>query len=171
MSASAMQQPHPQMGGSGAIRMPVLDEIQVMSGHFLLIFLILVSVYVSRIPQSTLVYFKHPIVQLLTISSILLITAKYGWIHGILAAVAAALVLTRAVRINPPQGMQEGMVDYIPATFIIEDSETTVIPQNHRWFSEKVLGERPMIIHEKEVQTSAVQDLSERSMGTSSVTR
>jgi hypothetical protein len=171
MSASAMQQPQPQMGGSGAIRMPVLDEIQVMSGHFLLIFLILVSVYVSRIPQSTLVYFKHPIVQLLTISSILLITAKYGWIHGILAAVAAALVLTRAMRINPQQGVQEGMVDYIPATFIIEDSETTVIPQNHRWFSEKVLGERPVMIHEKEVQTSAVQDLSERSMGSSSVTR
>lgn len=160
-----------QLGGAGAVRMPVLDEIQVMSGHFLLLFLILVSVYVSRIPNATLVYFKHPIVQLLTISSILLITAKYGWIHGILAAIAAALVLTRAKRTIPQQGVQEGLVDYIPAAFIIEDPETMVVPQNHRWFVEKVLGERPIMIHEKEVQTSAVQDFSERSMGTSSVTR
>lgn len=172
MSASAMQQPHPQMGGAGMIRMPVLDEIQTMSGHFLLIFLILVSVYVSRIPRETMLMFKHPLVQLISLSTIFLITAKYGWIHGIVAALAVALVLTRAMRLQPAvQGPTEGMVDYIPAAFIVEDSGTTVIPQNHRWFSEKVLGENPAIIHEKEVNTSAIQDLSERSMGSSSVTR
>lgn len=169
---SATQPFSGQFGGAGAVRMPVLDEIQVMSGHFLLIFLILVSVYVSRIPRSTMMLFKHPVVQLLSLSTIFLITAKYGWIHGIIAALAVALVLTRAMRVQPAvQGTTEGMVDYIPATFIVEDSETTVIPQNHRWFVEKVLGENPAIIHEKEVNTSAIQDLSERSMGSSSVTR
>ena len=166
-------QPFPgQMGGAGMIRMPVLDEIQFMSGHFLLIFLILVSVYVSRIPHDIMVYFKHPVVQLISLSTIFLITAKYGWIHGIIAALAVALVLTRAMRLTPTiQGPTEGMIDYIPGTFIVEDSETTIIPQKHRWFVEKIMGENPMLIHEKEVNTSAIQDLSQRSMGGSSVTR
>ena len=168
-------QPFPgQLGGAGAVRMPVLDEIQFMSGHFLLIFLILVSVYVSRIPHSTMMLFKHPVVQLLSLSTIFLITAKYGWIHGIIAALAVALVLTRAKRTQIPSSLSstaEGMADYIPAALVIEDQDTTVIPQNHRWFVEKVLGENPFIIREKEVKTTAVQDLSERSMGSSSVTR
>ncbi len=162
----------PQMGGAGAVRMPVLDEIQVMSGHFLLLFLVLVSVYVSRIPANVLVYFRSRIVQFVALSSIFLITAKYGWIHGILAALAVALVITRALREDATYAIKrEGMIDYIPATLIMEESGTTFVPQNHRWFGEKVLGENPVIIHEKEVRTSAVQDSSERSMGSSNVSR
>ncbi len=161
----------PQMGGAGAVRMPVLDEIQVMSGHFLLLFLVLVSVYVSRIPANVLVYFRNHIVQFVALSSIFLITAKYGWIHGILAALAVALVITRALREESVVAAKEGMIDYIPATLIMEESGTTFVPQNHRWFGEKVLGENPVIIHEKEVRTSAVQDSSERSMGSSNVSR
>ena len=173
MSASAMQQPLPQMGGAGATRMPVLDEIQVMSGHFLLLFLILVSVYVSRIPPKVLHYFKKWVVQFLALSSIFLITAKYGWIHGILAALAAALVISRALREESSYtlGASEGMIDYVPAALIMEESGTTFVPQTHRWFVEKVLGENPFLIREKEVYTTAVQDLSERSMGSSNVSR
>jgi hypothetical protein len=175
MSAAAgTVQPTPaaQMGGAGGTRMPVLDEIQEMSGHFLLLFLVLVSVYVSRIPTNVLSYFRSRIVQFVALSSIFLITAKYGWIHGILAALAVALVITRALREESSAAVaNEGMIDYVPAALIMEESGTTFVPQNHRWFVEKVLGENPFLIREKEVQTTAVQDLSERSMGSSNVSR
>lgn len=155
----------PQMGG---VRMSVLDEIQTMAGYFLLIGLTLVSVYVSRIPPSTLALFKTPGYQALGLAAVVLITAQYGWVHGILAALAYALVLARALRvINEGFGSNESIIDFIPASIILEDSGTEIVPENQRWFVEKVLGENPFLIREKEVKTQAVQDLSEQSMGSS----
>jgi hypothetical protein len=85
-----------------------------------------------------------------------------------MAALAFALLVSNAIR------KTEGMTNYIsmaPDVFVIEDADTTFIPSNHRWFVEKVLGETPFLIREKEVRTSAVQDFSEKSMGSSTVTR
>jgi hypothetical protein len=162
-----------QTGGAGSLtlqggaRMPVLDEASVMLGYFLLVGLVLVSVYVNRIPTSTLMYFNNPIVQASTLVGVIVITTIYGWVHGILAALAAALVISKALR-----SKKEGMSDYfIPTTLVLDNSDTTIIPEKHRWFSEEVLGENPFLIREKEVNTSAIQDYSDRSMGASSVTR
>ena len=158
----------PQVGG---VRNTVLDEVEVMTGHFLLLGLVLTSVYVSRIPATTLAYFRRPLVQVLGFASIILITARYGWIHGILGALAFALVVSRALRQR-----SEGMTNFLPLemgspVLIIEDSDTEIIPRNHRWFLEKIMGENPILIHEKDVSTSAVQDMSEKSMGSSTVTK
>jgi hypothetical protein len=143
---------------------PVLDEIRIMSSYFLLIFLVLVSVYVSRIPESVYSYFRSTWVQALGFVGVVGITSVYGPIHGILAALAFALVLSHALR-----SKTEGFTEYTPAVYISGDGDNTiVIPKNHRWFGEKVLGERPQLIREKQVNTSAVQDLSERTMGTGS---
>jgi hypothetical protein len=162
-----------QIGGAGSLtlqggaRMPVLDEACVMFGYFLLVGLVLVSVYVNRIPSSTLDYFRRSLVQAGGLVLVISITTMYGWVHGILAALALALVVSRALRTKT-----EGMADYlIPTTVVIDDSDTTIIPENHRWFGEKVLGENPFLIREKEVNTSAIQDSSTRSMGASSVSR
>ena len=77
--------------------------------------------------------------------------------HGIVAALAYALVVSRAMR-----GNMEGFSD-------LED--TYVISDTHRWFGEKIMNENPFIIRDKNVSTSAVQDMSEKSMGSSSSTR
>jgi hypothetical protein len=156
----------PQMGG---MRMTALDEIQVMTGHFLLLALVLTSVYVSRIPPSTLALFRNPVYQVLGLAAVILITNQYGWIHGILAALAFSLVLARALRtINEGFSSSESLINFIPGTNIfLEDSGTDIIPENQRWFVEKVLGENPFLIREKEVKTQAVQDSSEQSMGSS----
>lgn len=146
------------------VQTPVLDEIRLMSSYFLLIFLVLVSVYVSRIPESVYSYFRSTWVQALGFVGVVAITWVYGPIHGILAALAFALVLSHALRSKPTS---EGFTEYTPAVYISGDGDSTiVIPKNHRWFGEKVLGERPQLIREKQVNTSAVQDLSERTMGT-----
>ena len=167
MTTKPMQLPA-QMGG---VRNSVLDEVQEMGGHFLLLGLVLTSVYVSRIPPTTLAYFKRPFYQLVGFVLIILITAQYGWIHGILGALAFALIVSRALRQR-----SEGMTNFTPLeatpnVFIIEDSTTEIVPKGHRWFLEKIMGETPILIQEKGVSTSAIQDMSEKSMGSSMVTK
>jgi hypothetical protein len=162
-----------QFGGAGSLslqggaRMPVIDEARVMFGYFLLVGLVLASVYVNRIPTDILRYFKGTLGHLLGLILVITITVIFGWVHGILAALAFTLVLARAGRMT-----REGMANYIvPHTVLLEDSGLTILPDKHRWFGEKILGENPFLIREKEVNTSAIQDFSSRSMGTSSVTR
>ena len=156
----------------GASYTPVLKEIEIMSGHFLLLFLVLVCVYVSRIPESTLTLFRKHWIQALCFIAILIITTTYGYIHGILAALAFALVLSHASRSSFLEKEKEGFLNCpsLDATILQLDvgDNTTFIPKNHRWFGEKILGENPLFIREKGVSTSAVQDLSERTMGTGS---
>jgi len=148
----------PQTGGN---RMSVKDEIAVMSGHFLLLALVLVSVYSSRVPSSVLKRMRSLPYQLLGLVAVTSITACYGWIHGILAVLAYALVVSRALRSGT-----EGMTDLVVPVFLTDSDGTSIVTDQHRWFSEKVLGENPFLIREKEAKTTAVQDLSERNMGT-----
>ncbi len=164
-------QPLQQMGG---VRPNVLQDIQEMLGHFLLVGLVLVCVYVPRIPEDTLVLFRRKLIQLAGFLAVILITVQYGWIHGILAALAFTLLVSRALKVpSVYEGLSvsQTMIHSQPQTFIVEDSNTIYVPENHRWFVEKVLGENPFLIREKEVMTTAVQDLSEKSMGFSTVTK
>jgi hypothetical protein len=49
-----------------------------------------------------------------------------------------------------------------------------LIPGKHKWFVEKVLGENPLLIEDETVNTSAVQDYSDKYTGnvqSTSVTR
>ena len=93
--------------------------------------------------------------------AILIITTTYGYIHGILAALAFALVLSHALR-SVPSSEKEGFLNSpshdSPVIFLDIGDNTTFISKNHRWFGEKILGENPLFIREKEVSTSAVQD-------------
>jgi hypothetical protein len=168
MSATVTQGLQPQMGGGNS---QVVQEFQVMLGHFILLGLVLVSVYVSRIPRTTLVLFRRMPYQILGLFSVILITSQYGWIHGTLAALAFALVVSRALKVS---SVYEGMIDIIPtgpSALLVENGEMTLVPEEHRWFLEKVMGETPFLIREKEVKTSAIQGFSEKSMSASSVTK
>jgi hypothetical protein len=148
----------PQTGGN---RLSVKDEISVMTGHFILLALVLVSVYSSRVPFPVLKRMRSLWYQVLGLLVVIGITACYGWIHGILAVLAYALVVSRALRSGT-----EGMTDFGVPILLTDSDGTSIVTDEHRWFSEKVLGENPFLVREKEVKTSAVQDLSERNMGT-----
>lgn len=165
--------PPPSLHQQGGVRSFAMDEIKTMAGYFILIGLVLASVYVSRIPSNILIYFNSSLGQFLGLVTVIAITVQYGWIHGILAALAFALIVSHAIR-QKKEGFSNNTVDYIALganTLIIEDPESIVIPENHKWFLEKVMGENPFIIREKNVKTNAVQDMSERSMGVSTVTK
>jgi len=150
----------PQQIGGGVPRAKVLDEVQVMSGHIILAFLVLVSVYVSRIPTQVLSKFKYSLYQILGLFGIIALTTSYGWIHGIIATLAFVLVVSRAYRST------ETFADYVPSVFLT--SEGVAIDQSHLWLSEKILGENPILIRDKDVKTSAIQDLSQTSTKSSS---
>ena len=149
----------PQSGGSYP---SVLGEAKSMTSNILLVGLVLVSAYESRIPETWLTYFRSRLVQGFGLVAIFLITANYGWVHGILAALAYALVLSRAIRTARPSS--SGFQDYTPAVVFTNGVDTTLVPQDNRWFVEKVLGENPYLIRERDVRTAAVQDDSEKSM-------
>ena len=150
---------------SGGLRKSMIEEIKETAGAFLLLGLILVSVYVSRIPPGVLSWFQTAFGQSIGLLLVIGITASYGWIHGILVALAYALVVSHATR-QTKEAFQTS--DVLPSVVLPDSQETVIVPKNHRWFVEKVLGETPFLIRDKEVETSAVQDLSERGMGTNS---
>ncbi len=161
---SGPPQPVPQVGG---MRKALVDEITETGGAFILLGLVLMSVYVSRIPKEILGYFRTTLGQALGLGAVLFITATYGWTHGILAALAYSLVVSRALRRGGAVESFDDIASY-PAIVLPKTQDNVIIPKNHRWFVEKVLGENPFLIRDKEVNTSAVQDLSERGMGPNS---
>jgi hypothetical protein len=154
MSSSAASQ-------SGGSYPSVLGEAKHMSSNLLLVGLVLISAYESRVPENWLAYFRSRLVQGLGLVAIFLVTSNYGWVHGILAALAYTLLVSRAIRTARPT--TSGFIDYSGKLFS-NGIDTTLIPQDNRWFLEKVLGENPYLIRERDVRTSAVQDDSEKSM-------
>jgi len=156
--------PPPMQPQQGGYRMSVADECKIMLGHALLIGLVLLSVYVSRIPSTILDKFSSLGYQFLGLLVVVSITGTYGWIHGILAALAFVLVVSRALRRT-----REGLLDYEggPAVIIADGQETDIVQGKHRWFVEKVMGENPFLLRERTVSTGAIQDMSERGSGSS----
>jgi hypothetical protein len=147
----------PTMAQMGGVKKGMFEESQEIFGHFLLLGLLLTCVYVSRIPTKVVQRFQSHMWQGLGLLLVLVITVQYGSAHGIVAALAYALVVSRAMR-----GNMEGFSD-------LED--TYIISDKHRWFGEKVMNENPFLIRDKSVSTNAVQDMSEKSMGSSSSSR
>ncbi len=106
------------------------------------------------------------------------IVMLFGWPLGFIAALMSA-VLIGAGGVHPiEQKVTEGFSSEATRTNIREgfSSEMNVrlVPSRQKWFVEKVLGENPLIIEDETVETSPVQDLSEKSTGSvqsSSVTR
>jgi len=152
----------PPIVGGGSIRAKVLDDMHLMSGNVLLVILVLLSAYVSRIPDSVLTKFRSIYYKVGGLFVIVVVTTAYGWVHGILAALAFALIVSRSSR------HAEGFMEYIPAMLFGDSDGTTIIDNSHRWLSEELLGNNPKLIRDKEVKTSAVQDMSETNKGSHS---
>ena len=139
-----------QYGGSH-----IGQETKIMISHFLLLFIVLLIVYIPRVPDIWLKRIRKPLWQFFAIVLLFGITEIYGWIHGILAALAFALLLSHANITKTTEFFDDYIVD------------TNLGKKAKRWFSEKVMGENPYLIREHGISTTAVQDLSERNMGSS----
>lgn len=138
----------------------VLEDAKQMSASLLLIGLVLLIVYVPRIPEDKLAFLRtvwFRVGGLVAIFALL----SLGWTYGILGALAYMLLLSRA-SIEPmmlPIGRNYG-----------EGFQNYVVPfatTPHRWLSEEILGENPFMIRQVPVSTSAVQDMSEKNYSAS----
>lgn len=131
-----------------------LDTIPNMIYGFLVIILI---VFVDKIPPHIGRYVDTAIGRILGLTAIGLCLHYLGWTYALLTAVAFLLL----VHISNRQ-QQTGFV----GTDGFQDLEKRETLGN-RWFVETVLGECPQIIESENVTTSAVQDLSNKSMSSS----
>jgi len=150
------------MTGGAPVSAKIIEEVHVMSGHVVLVFLVLVCAYTSRIPNTILDKFKTSAYKFGSLFLIILLTSMYGWIHGIIASLAFALVISRAYRHT------EGFSTYEPDTYT---DDITFVDNSHKWLIESILGETPKVIRDREVNTTAVQDMSEKNMGISRSSR
>jgi hypothetical protein len=83
------------------------------------------------------------------------------WPTGLLAAVVSLILFARLQK----RDSSEGFSDTLDNT---GGQNTKLISNPHRWFIERMLGERPVAISSDRIITSAVQDNDDRVSNTSS---
>jgi hypothetical protein len=129
------------------------------------LFMVIIIVFLEKIPLEIRKQADSFLGRALLLTFTVLIVILYGWPMGILAGLASALLIG-AGGIHPvKKEVSEGFSS---------EMNVRLVPGKHKWFVEKVLGENPLLIEDDVINTSAVQDLSERDGGSvqnSSVTR
>lgn len=129
------------------------------------VFMVLMIVFVGQLPievrkQADTILGRSALV-LFTV----IIIVMFGWPLGIIAGLMSA-ILIGAGGVHPvKQEVKEGFSS---------EMNVRLVPSRKKWLVEQILGENPLIIEDNTVETSAVQDLSEKSTGnvqSNSVTR
>ena len=136
------------------------------------LFMTLVIVFVGKIPVSIRKQADSLPGRALLLTFTILVATLFGWAFGMVAALMSA-ILIGAGGVSPnspnsPRASSEITEGFSP------DLNVRLIPTKHKWFVEKTLGENPLLIEEETVDTSAVQDLSEKyggSVQSNTVTR
>ncbi len=145
----------------------MMEEMKNISHLYMIVFLILANAYVSMYPPWVDTYFSKWYIQFLGIAFLSAMFVYFGWVQGILAALLFALLLSRVHQPQPKQ-YRESFQSSIPTLSIQTTQETAIVPDKHRWYIEEVKDESPLLIEEKLVQTSPVQDNNQKGYGGSS---
>jgi len=145
MSAQSQSQLSSQQGGmvnSIQILMANLDSPAKLIYGFILV---LIIVYAPVIPSEYRVFADSLLGKLFGIAIVYGVIESFGWVYGILTALAFLLVLNGAPRMNGLEGFDGGGTV----------SEKRIIGK--KWFVERVLGENPKKIATDKVMTTAVE--------------
>lgn len=114
--------------------------------------MVIVIVFLEKIPLEVRKQADTTLGRALLLTFTAITTMLFGWPLGIVAALMSVLLIG-AGSIEP---VMEGFSS---------EMNVRLIPSQHKWFVEKVLGENPLLIEDQTVDTSAVQDLSEKDSG------
>jgi energy-coupling factor transporter transmembrane protein EcfT len=118
--------------------------------------MVLVIVFLEKVPIEIRKQADSFLGRALLIVFTVIVTILYGWPMGILAGLMSALLIG-AGGIHPiTRAVTEGFSS---------EMNVRIVPDKHKWFVEKVLGENPLLIEDDTITTSAVQDLTERGSG------
>jgi hypothetical protein len=116
----------------------------------------IVIVFLEKIPIEIRKQADTLLGRLFLIGITILTVLLFGWPLGILSALMSVLLIG-AGGVHPiKKAVQEGFSS---------EMNYHIVPSKHKWFVEKLLGETPLLIEDQTVDTTAVQDLSERYSG------
>lgn len=134
----------------GGLRESLLDFLKRTSSFqsvLLYILFILMIVFKNMIPPVIYEQADTFLGRLLAIFIVAFLTNQYGWILGLLAALAVALLLGLPKGHSFSEGFGSG-----------GETALQVIPTKKKWYVERALHENPIAIEEEKVVTSAVQN-------------
>jgi len=114
--------------------------------------IIVLITFMGRVPPAVSRFTDSSIGRLIAVGLVLGVNYALGFTYGLLTAVALLLVIHASPRLSATPGA-EGF-----------DDMQTYDTVGTRWFVERVLGEQPKKIVNDGAVTTAVQDLSEKSM-------
>jgi len=149
------QQGHQQQGQQSGGYQPLDTLLKSLDTvpHLLYGALVVVLItFVGHVPPAVSRFADSSIGRLVAVGCVIGVTYSLGFVYGLLTAVALLLVIHASPRLSATPGA-EGFDD-------MQTYETV----GTRWFVERVLGEQPKKIVNDGAVTTAVQDLSERSM-------
>jgi hypothetical protein len=137
------------------------QPVMVLTGLFMVIVIVFLEKVPIEIRKQADSFMGRALLLMFTVT----VTVLYGWPMGILAGLMSALLIG-AGGIHPvTKQVSEGFSS---------EMNVRIVPDKHKWFVEKVLGENPLLIEDDTVTTSAVQDYSDKYTGSvqsDSVTR
>ena len=150
----------------GGVRKTLLDTLSKAYKPFNLVInliLVLLIVYGKLVPEQIRKQADTFLGRMLLILLVITLTLEFGWITGLLAALAVALFLG-----NPKNNSAFPKASYnVSENFTIKEKfgpgsgETTTIKvpkeSDNKWLVEKILQENPVAIEEERVETIAVQ--------------
>lgn len=140
-----------QIGGVKKGLLEFLEKSRPTQSLLLYICITLMIVFKEQIPVGVYRQLDSFPGRLLILFILVTFVHVYGWILGLLAAIAFALLL------GLPHPLTEGFGSG-------GETSIQVIPTEKRWFVEKLFKEHPVAIEEEKVVTDAVQDDSPGSL-------
>lgn len=133
---------------------------------------ILLIVFVDQVPAYMRDVTDSFFGRLVGVGLVLGATIQLGWSHGLLTAVAVLLLMRGARRLS---AVADRETDTSPLMALLgiggptpaEGFQTQQVAEavGNRWYVERVLGERPEGIVTTVTETMAVQDMSQKNMG------
>lgn len=135
----------------GGVRESLLDFLQKTKPfQVILVYIVLIIVIIFKQQISPAVYeqFDSLLGRLFAVFLITVLTLEYGWVVGLLSALAVSLLIGLP---KPYSQIQEGFGSG-------GETAVQVVPTRKKWFVERALHENPIAIEEEKVVTSPVQN-------------
>ena len=124
--------------------------------------LLVAGAFAEIAPRKSLEFLNNSLGTTLFFVCPLIFAIFLDWSTGLLAAVVSLVFFARLQK----QDSTEGFSDSVDDT---SEQSTKMISNPHRWFIERMLGERPVAISSDRIITSAVQDVNVRSSSSNQV--
>jgi hypothetical protein len=112
--------------------------------------LLVAGAFAGIAPRNSLEFLDNTLGSSLFFIFPLVCTAVLDWPTGLLAAVVSLILFARLQKKDTSEGFSDTVDDKT-------EQNTKLISNPHRWFIERMLGERPLAISSDRIITSAVQ--------------